>query len=59
MNTIEHAETREEELNLGLSLFEKIYTKSQAQWSAEQRSLNWDNVQNECERLERAKKYEH
>lgn len=59
MNTIEHAETKEEELNLGLSLFEKVYTESQAKWSAEQRSLNWDNVSNEYDRLERAKKYEH
>ena len=40
MNT----ETKEMESNLALSWYEKIYTQSQAEWSAEQQGLNFENV---------------
>ena len=51
MNTIIKAETREMEQNLALSWYEGIYTQSQAEWSAEQQSLTFENVANEYARL--------
>jgi len=45
------SETKEMENNLALSWYEGIYTQSQAEWSAERHSLNFENVANEYARL--------
>lgn len=51
MSLIENAETREMEQNLALSWYEGIYTQNNAEWSAEQQGLNWENVLNDYARL--------
>lgn len=51
MNTIEHAETKEMEINLAIVWHDGVYTDAEAKLSAEERGLNWINVTYERSRL--------
>lgn len=59
LTAIEHAETKEMEINLAEAWHDGVYTDTQAKLSSEERGLNWINVTYERSRLLEVNNYEH